>query len=149
MKKILLIVVIMVIIIIFWQLSPAEKKRLKKDIRTLEKTFETGNAAEVIKYIYPSYQDLSGMTYDEITQAIARFFAQVDSINVQMSGLKLNIDSVTEENVIFASCSLGLRVLARYEGERVLAFGGIVHPSPVRAWFRKSDGKYRVYYAQY
>ncbi|MGB7054932.1 MAG: hypothetical protein WBE28_06405 [bacterium] len=149
MKKILVVVTIIAVIIVIWQLYPTEKKKLKGDIRDLEKYFETENVAEVFGYIDPLYEDLSGMTYNEITQAIGQFFAQVDSINVQMSGLKLNIDSVTEENVILASCSLGLRVLARYEGERVLAFGGIVHPAPIRAWFRKSDGKYRVYYAQY
>jgi hypothetical protein len=89
------------------------------------------------------------MTYDEIMELIKQFLAEVDSIKVQMSGMKLNIDSTGNGDVVFASCSLGLRVLARFEGERVLAFGGIVHPASVRAFFKKSDGMYRAYYAQY
>lgn len=149
MKKILLIFVFIVIVVVIWQLYPTEKKKLKRDIRTLEKTFEAENTVEVSKYIDPSYQDLSGMTYDDITNMIRQFFAQVDSIKIQMSGLKLSIDSVTEKNVIFASCSLGLRVIARYQGERLLAFGGIVKPSPVKACFRKSDQYYRIYKAAY
>jgi hypothetical protein len=51
--------------------------------------------------------------------------------------------------VTFASCSLGLRVLARYEGERVLVFGGVVHPTPVRAFFRKAGKNYILYHAIY
>jgi hypothetical protein len=73
----------------------------------------------------------------------------VDSIKVQMSGLQLSIDSVTEENIVFASCSLGLRVTARYEGERMLAFGGIIKPNPVKGYFRKSGKYYMVYRAEY
>jgi hypothetical protein len=149
MKKILFIVSIIVIIIVFWQLYPTEKRQLRKDIGNLEKQFEKENVAEVIEYIDPLYEDISGMTRDEMGQVIEQFFGQVDSINIQISGLKLYIDSVSEDDVIFASCSLGLKVLARYEGERVLAFGGIVHPASVRAWFRKSAGKYRAYYALY
>jgi hypothetical protein len=149
MKRILLIFTIVVFVILVWQLYPTEKKRLRHDINTLRKTFESKNVTEVMDYIDPSYQDLSGLKCDELARAIEQFFMQVDSIRVQMSGMKLSIDSIAEENIVFASCSLGIKVLARYEGERVLAFGGIVHPSSVWAWFRKSDGKYRVYYARY
>ncbi len=149
MKKIILVLLGLVFIIIIWQLYPTEKKRFKSDINDLKNAFENENTALVIDYLDPSYEDFSYMTRDGFVEAIERFFEQVNSIKVQMSGLKLNIDSIGENNVVYASCSLGLKVLASYEGERVLAFGGLVHPSPVWAWFRKSDGKYRVYQAKY
>lgn len=149
MKKILVVTGIVIMIIVIWKLYPTEEKRLRRDINTLKKTFENEDAKGVTGYIDTSYQDLGGLTYGEITETIERFFSEVDSIRVQMSGLELNIDSVTEENVIFASCSLGLRILARYEGERVLAFGGIVKPSPVKAYLRKSGQQYKVYKASY
>ena len=149
MKRILLVAGIIVMVIIIWKLYPTEEKRLRKDINTLRAMFENENTAEVARYIDTSYLDLSGLSYDDITTTIGQFFEQVDSIKVQMSSLKLSIDSVTEENVIYASCSLGLRVLARYEGERVLAFGGIVKPNPVKAFFRKSGQYYTIYKASY
>lgn len=149
MKKIGLAAIIIVIIIIVWQVYPTEERKLKRDIKALADAFEAENTTEVVKYLDGAYTDLSGISYDEIGNTIEQFFAQVESIKVQMSGLKLSIDSTSEMDEIFASCSLGLRVVARFEGERVLAFGGIVHPASVRAFFRKSDGKYRVYYAQY
>lgn len=149
MKKILLVVGIIVMIIAIWQLYPTEEKRLRSDISRFEKAFENENTAEVTGYIDTSYQDFGGLTYGEITEIVERFFLEVDSIKVQMSNLELSIDSVTEENVVFASCSLGLRVLARYEGDRVLAFGGMIKPSPVRAYFKKSGQHYRVYKASY
>ena len=149
MKKIVVIVSVIIIIIIFWQLYPTEERRLKSDIARLERAVEAEMTDEIMYYIDPLYQDSSGMTHDDINRVITEFFAQVDSIKVQMSGLKINIDSVVEEDLIFASCSLGLRVLARYEGERVLAFGGIVKPSPVRAFFRKTGKHYRIYGTEY
>ena len=149
MKKILVVVGIVVVVIVIWKLYPTEEKRLRSDISRLEKAFENENTVEVTGYIDTSYQDLGGLTYNEITETIERFFLEVDSIKVQMSNLELSIDSVTEENVVFASCSVGLRILARYEGERVLAFGGMIKPSPVRAYFRKSSQYYRVYKASY
>jgi hypothetical protein len=149
MKKLGLVIVFIIVIVLVWQLYPTEKRKLTKDIKDLKKAFETESTAEVVKYIDHSYQDIAGMNYEEITAAITQFFVQVDSIKVQMSGLKPNIDSTGHQNQVFASCSLGLRVMARFEGERVLAFGGIVHPASVRALFKKSDGYYRIYYAQY
>jgi len=149
MKKIIFVVLALVFIIVVWQLYPTEKKRFKNDINDLRKAFENEDAAQVIDYLDSSYEDFSYMTRDEFIETVEHFFEQVTSIKVQMSGLKLSIDSIGENNVVYASCSLGLKVLASYEGERVLAFGGIVHPSPVWAWFRKSDGKYRVYQAKY
>lgn len=149
MKKIYVAMAIIVLLIIVWKLIPTEKRKLEKDILNLRKAFESENAQQVVQYIDSAYLDLSGRTHEEITQLIAQFFSEVDSIRVQMSGLKLSIDSTDEDDITFASCSLGIRVLARYEGERVLAFGGIVKPSPVKACFRKSDQHYRVYKAEY
>jgi len=148
-KKIGLVVVIIIIVVIIWRIYPTEERKLKRDIKALAKAFEAENTDEVAEYLDGAYTDLNGMNYDEISYAIEQFFTQVESITVQLSGLKPSIDSTSEMDEIFASCSLGLRVLARFEGERVLAFGGIVHPASVRAFFRKSDGIYRVYYAQY
>jgi hypothetical protein len=149
MKKIFVVVGIIVMIIVIWQVYPTEEKRLRRDISALRKAFEIEDTAGVAGYIDTSYQELGGLSYDEILETIAQFFAQVDSIKVQISGLQLSIDSVTEENTVFASCSLGLRVTARYEGERMLAFGGIIKPSPVKGYFRKSAQYYTVYRAEY
>jgi len=149
MKKLLLIIAVIAIIILVWMLYPTEKRKVKNDITELRKAVENEDIEGITEYIDPQYQDASGMTYDEIMELIKQFLEEVDSIKVQMSGMKLNIDSTSNGDVIFASCSLGLRVLARFEGERVLAFGGIVHPASVHAFFKKSDGMYRVYYVQY
>lgn len=148
MKKILLLCVV-VIIVAIWQLCPTEKCKFKRDIVRLERAAEAENADEIVNYIHPSYQDSSGMTYDEMLRVFTEFFSQVDSINIQMSGLKLSIDSLDKDHATLASCSLGLRVLARYEGERVLIFGGIVHPASVRAFFRKTGKNYMLYLAEY
>jgi hypothetical protein len=149
MKKIYIAITVIVLVIIIWQLIPTEKRKFKKDILTLKKAFEAENAQQVTQYIDLTYLDLNGRTHEEITQLIVQFFTEVDSIRVQMSGLKLSIDSTDEDNVTFASCSLGIRVLARYEGEKVLAFGGVVRPGPVRAFFRKTADRYRIYHAEY
>lgn len=149
MKKILPVVVVLVVIILVWQLYPTEKKRLKRDILTLKHAVEEENTETVMEYIHPQYLDMSGLGYNEMMESISRFFAQVDTIRVQMKGMKISIDSTDKENTIFASCSLGLRVVARYEGDRVLAFGGIVKPRPVKAYFKKSDEHYKVYKAEY
>ena len=149
MKKLGLALLIIVIVVFVWQVYPTEERRLKQDIKALARAFEAENTDEVLEHLDQTYQDIGGMSYEDLTQAIMQFFSRVDSIKVQMSGLKPSIDSTIERNEVFASCSLGLRVMARFEGERVLVFGGIVHPASVRAFLRKSDGKYRVYYAQY
>jgi len=149
MKKFSLIISVIIIIVVVWMLYPTEKRKMKSDIMQLKKAVENENVENITEYIDPQYRDASGMTYDEIKELILEFLAQVDSIKIQMSGMKLNIDSTGRGNVVFASCSLGLRVLARYEGERVLAFGGIVHPGSVRGFFRKAGHTYRLYYAEY
>ncbi len=140
---------VLIIVALVWLMYPTEERRLKSDITDLKRAFENESAEKISVYIDVQYQDNNNMTREGLIDAVGRFFAEVDSITVQMKGLKASIDSTTADDVIFASCSLGVRVLARYEGERVLAFGGIVKPSTVQARFRKTDGKYRVYYAEY
>ena len=149
MKKILPVLTVIAVMVAIWQLYPTEKRKLRRDIARLERAVEAENADEIVNYIHPSYQDSSGMTYDEMLRVITEFFSQVDSINIQMSGLKLSIDSLDKDHATLASCSLGLRVLARYEGERVLVFGGIVHPASVRAFFKKAGNNYILYHAIY
>ncbi|MCK4940966.1 hypothetical protein KAS45_02635 [candidate division WOR-3 bacterium] len=149
MKKIVPVVIVLVVVILIWQLYPTETKKLKRDILILKKAVEKENTERVMELIDLLYIDMSGMVYSELVGSISQFFAQVDSIRVQMSGMRLSIDSTDKDNTIFASCSLGLRVVARYEGERILAFGGIIKPSPVKAYFRKSDQYYKVYKAEY
>ena len=149
MKKIVPVVIVLVVVILIWQLYPTETKKLKRDILILNKAVEKENTERVMELIDPLYIDMSGMVYSELVGSISQFFAQVDSIRVQMSGMKLSIDSTDKDNTTFASCSLGLRVVARYEGDRVLAFGGIIKPGPVKAYFRKSDQYYKVYKAEY
>jgi hypothetical protein len=149
MKRILPVVVIVIVVIVIWQVYPTEKKGLKGDILTLKDAVEKEDAERVMEYIHPEYLDVSGMAHSELVETISQFFAQVDSIRVQMRSMKLSIDSTDEDKTIFASCSLGLRVIAQFEGERVLAFGGIVKPGPVKAYFKKSDTHYKVYKAEY
>ena len=149
MKKIIPVAIVLVVIILVWQLYPTEKKRLKNDILTLKQAVEDENTERVMEFIHPQYVDASGMGHNEMMESIGRFFAQVDTIRVQVKGMKMSIDSTDKDNTIFASCSLGLRVIARFEGDRVLAFGGIVKPGPVKAYFKKSDQHYKVYKAEY
>ena len=149
MRKVFVVIGILVMIIIIWRVYPTEEKRLRRDINTLKKAFENENAVVLAGHIDTSYQDAGGFSYSEIIETIEQFFAHMDSIRVQMNSLELSVDSVTDENIVFASCSLGLRVTARYEGERVLAFGGIIKPNPVKGYFRKSGQYYRIYKADY
>ncbi len=150
MKKIVSIVLAAVIVAaLVWIFFPTEKKKLRSDIRAIERALENESADDLVGFLDLEYLDTNSMTRDDLVGVVRNFFAQVDSIRVQTSGLKVSIDSTVKGQGIFAQCSLGVRVLARYEGERVLAFGGIVQPSPVRARFRKTEGKYKVYYAEY
>lgn len=151
MKKRIILIVIAIIIAVFIikMLIPTEKGRVKKDLKSLENAFEKQNKTELLKYIDETYKDRNNMTYEQLVMAIDNFFGQVESIKVSMSGIKINIDSTNNQNTIFASCSSGLKILAQYEGDKVLIFGGVIKPAPVRAYFKKSDKHYRVYYAEY
>ena len=150
MKKIALIVLAAAIVAtLVWIFFPTEEKKLRSDIRAIERAVETESADDIVDFLDLEYLDTNSMTRDDLVAVLRNFFAEVDSIRVQTSGLEVSIDSTVNGRGVFARCSLGVRVLARYEGERVLAFGGIVQPSSVRASFRKTEGKYKVYYAEY
>lgn len=137
------------IVIFVWLFYPTEARRLRSDILSLRRAVEDESVERVVEYLDLGYGDVHDLTYDEIVTVLERFFEEVDSIRVQTSNLEVSIDSAAGGGTVFARCSLGLRVVARYEGERVLAFGGLVKPSAVRAWFRKVDGKYKVYRTEY
>lgn len=150
MKKVgWVILAVAIIAILVWIWFPTEKRRLKSNIRSIQKAVEVESTDEIVEYIDLQYSDVNGLTRDEIVSVIIQFFAEVDSIKVQLGGVEVNIDSTGKEKTVFANCSLGVRVLARYEGERVLAYGGIVKPGTVRAYFRKTNDKYKIYYAEY
>lgn len=150
MKKFILLIIIIIGIIFLVRILPTNgKKRFLKDLNSLKKAVEKEQKDEVLKYIDATYVDRNDMTYDRLIETIDDFFGQVDSIKIQMSGINVTIDSMTEEKTVFTSCSLGLKIFARYEGERVIAFGGLVKPAPIRAYFKKMDGHYRVYAAEY
>lgn len=148
-RKLLIAPLIIIIVIIVWLFYPTEERRMKSDINNLKNAVESKSIAIVSAYLDIQYGDNNNLTRDQLIDAMGRFFAEVDSINVQMRGLKVWVDSTAADNTIFGRCSLGVRVLARYEGERVLAFGGIVKPRTVQARLRKTDNTYKVYYAEY
>ncbi len=149
MKKITLIIIGVVIAIIIVKLIPNEKDRLKRNIYSLRDAVEREEKTVVLQYIDEAYLDPYNTAYEELITSIDDFFRAFDSIRVVMSGLKVKIDSTDAQKTVFASCSLGLRVFARYEGERVLVFGGIIKPDPIRAYFKKSEEHYRIYAAEY
>ncbi|UCD06611.1 MAG: hypothetical protein JSV98_05110 [candidate division WOR-3 bacterium] len=149
MKKLLIVPLVIIFVVIIWLFYPTEERRMKNDINDLKNVVEHKSIAIVSAYLDIQYGDNNDLTRDQLIDALGRFFAEVDSINVQMRGLKVWVDSTTADNTIFGRCSLGLRVLARYEGERVLAFGGIVKPRTVQARLIKTDDMYKVYYAEY
>ncbi|UCF71489.1 MAG: hypothetical protein JSW49_04245 [candidate division WOR-3 bacterium] len=141
------LIVIMVVLFLIW--FPTEERMLKSDIHSLRKAVESESVDRVMEYIDLQYLDDDNLTRDDITALIGQFFMEVDSIRVQIGRIELEIDSTSKDKTIFASCSLGVRVLARYEGERVLAYGGLVRPGTVRASFKKTGDKYKIYYAKY
>lgn len=149
MKKILFIAIGVIIVIVIVKLIPNEKDRLKRDIKALRTAVEREEKMTVLQFIDETYLDRYNTSYEELVTSIDDFFRTFDSIKVVMSGLKVKIDSTDTKKTIFASCSLGLRILARYEGERALVFGGIIKPDPVRAFFKKSEEHYKIYSAEY
>lgn len=149
-KKIILIVIAIVIaIFILKTLIPNEKDCVKKSIESLKSAVEKEDKIETLKYIDETYKDRNNMTYEQLIMIIDNLSAQVDSIKISISSLKINIDSTDAQNTIFASCSLGLKIFARQAGDRVLVFGGIIKPAPVRAYFKKYEDHYKVYSAEY
>jgi uncharacterized membrane protein YvbJ len=148
-KIILAIIAVIIVIILIIKLIPNEKTRFKNDIKALKSAVEHEDRTETFKYIDTTYLDRYNMSYEEFVNIIDNFFEQVEDIKIVISGMKVRIDSSDAQNNIFASCSLGLKVFAKLEDEKVLIFGGIIKPAPVRGWFKKSDKYYKVYAAEY
>jgi hypothetical protein len=40
-------------------------------------------------------------------------------------------------------------VIARYENEKALVFGGVIQPASVKGYFKKQKDYYRIYAAEY
>jgi uncharacterized membrane protein YvbJ len=148
-KLILIAIIIFIAAYIIVKCLPNEQARVKQDINAFAKAVEQENKTVVLLYIDETYTDNHGMDYEVFVNNLAHLFNTADSIRVKITGLEINIDSIDAQNIIFASCSLGLKVFARYEGERTLVFGGFVKPNPVRAFFKKRGDHYKVYSAEY
>jgi uncharacterized membrane protein YvbJ len=150
MKKIVTIITIIIIMFIIIKVFlPDEKNLVARDITSLKNAVEREDKIGILEYLDDSYIDKHDVTYEQMVNAIDEFFLQIDSIQIFMSGMKISIDSVDDENNTYASCSLGLKILANLEGEKVLVYGGVFKPEPVRASFKKIDKHYRIYYAEY
>ncbi len=149
-KKIALIALAAIVVILILIIAiPTEKDRVKKDIGLLKSAVEAENKVETLKFLDEAYKDKYNIDYKEFTALIDDFFRQFDSIRVVMSGLKVAIDSANNQKNIFAQCSLGLKVFASYAGDKVLIFGGVIKPTPIRVYLRKTTNHYKIYYTEY
>jgi len=135
-------------IIIIFRLLPDEKKRLLKDINKLKEGVEKENLAIVLDYIDRDYLDRHYFDFKKLESTIEEFFNTADSIRIMMSGIRVWIDSTVENN-FYAHCSLGLRVIAKYNNEKILVFGGVLQPASVKGYFRKEKNFYKIYSAEY
>lgn len=148
-KLFLIILTIVVCVLIVKSLPPTEEEHIKKDIESLKDAIEMEDKIKTFSYIDESYQDMDNLTYEELKSNIDEFFADFDSIKVLTSGIKIKIDSIDAQKTIFASCSLGLKVFARYGEDRIILYGGIIKPAAVRACLKKSETQYKIYFAEY
>ena len=130
-------------------LLPTEKGRFKQDIRAFKQAVEQENIPTALYYISPEYEDRKGMNFELFSQTIESITAEFNSLDVSISGLKVFIDSTDDQGTFFAHCSMGLKLFARYQGDRTLLYGGIVKPASVKAWFKKTAERYQVYDATY
>lgn len=128
---------------------PSEKKRFKQDVLSLKRAVEQENIQEILYYISPEYNDRHGTNFEAFAQTIETMTAEFDSLDVSISGLKVFIDSTNNQGTFYAHCSLGLKIFARYQGDRTLLYGGIVKPASIQAWFKKTAEQYQVYDAMY
>jgi len=149
-KKIIVFLVFFALIVIIFSkfFLFNEKNRLAVDINRLKNAVERENKTQVLIYLDETYHDQNDMTYQELINTIDDLFEAGDSIKILLSGMKIKIDSTTNNN-IFASCSLGIKVFAKYEGENTILFGGIIKPASARGYFKKSGSHYRLYSAEY
>jgi len=148
-KKIVAAALLAIIaIVIIVRLIPREEDRVKHDINTFKTAVEKEERQAVITFFDPGFTDNHAQTYEIIVNEVQNLFDQFDSISIAMTGMQVTIDSSSAAG-IFASCSLGLKVLARYRGDRVLLYGGVVRPAAVRAFLKKTGPRYIVYKAIY
>ncbi|MCX7995050.1 MAG: hypothetical protein N3A65_04695 [candidate division WOR-3 bacterium] len=136
------------VIFIIIKLLPDEKKNLIKDINNLKNAVEKEDVGTILNYFDKEYFDKRYLDFDGLKSTINEFLNNADSINIMMSGLKVWIDSAASRT-IYAHCSLGLRVIAKYENEKVLVFGGVIQPASVKGYFRKQKENFRIYSADY
>lgn len=149
MRIILLALTCLIIIFIVIKLLPDEKKRLIRDINNLRQSVENEHKAMILNYIDKNYKDDNGLDYENLISIIDELIATGDSISIMMSGLKVKIDSIDKDRIFYASCSLGLRIIAKYENEKVLVYGGVIQPASVKAYFKRQKDFYQVYSARY
>ena len=151
MKKIIILIIIFVVILIYIVIKcrPNEKTRVKNDLKAFAAAVEKEDKSKMLLYIDRSYTDNHSHEYEQFVSNIDNLFDIADSIRIHMTGIKIMIDSTDAQNTVYASCSLGLKIFARYQGDRALVFGGLVKPNPVRAYFKKTSDVYRVYAAVY
>jgi hypothetical protein len=151
MKKIVILALILVVIVIYIIIKciPNEEDRVKQDLKAFTRAVEQEDKQKMLLYIDDAYSDNHSIEYQQFISNIDNLFDVAESIRIQITGLRVIIDSTNAQNVFFASCSLGLKVFALYQGDRALVFGGLVKPNPVRALFKKAGEHYRVYYAEY
>lgn len=148
-KKLVGLAIVVVIIVVVIKSIPNEKKRLANDIKSLAKAVEKEDKNSVLEYLDNNYKDKNGLTRENLIKTIDDFFNEVDSINISISGMKIKIDSINSTKSIFATCSLGLKVFAKYGTDKVIVFGSIIHPASVRGYFKKSSEVYKLYSAEY
>jgi hypothetical protein len=145
----LIIVIGIAVYIIVQALTISEQERAAKHIKALASAVENEQRDIVLIYIDSSYLDQRSMNYAQFISTIDEFFTSLDRLNVQIHNLKVTIDSTHADTAFFASCSLGLRVTARHEEDRVLVFGGLVKPTPVHAYLKRTNSYYKLYDAKY
>jgi hypothetical protein len=127
---------------------PTEKKRVIGDLKRFADAVEWENRTATLSYIDPLYRDSTGLNYPDLISLLIGFYAEADSIHVNLSGFKVFIDSIRGRQV-WARCSLGVRVWANFGPDKALILGGVIQPSPVLAYLKKSELTYRVYSASY
>ncbi len=150
-KKITLTIMFVAVFVVagLWLLSPNEKGRIRHDIKSLKTAVEQKKIDIALKYISRDYRDAHHGDFEEVAYSVRQLIGNFDSIRIVISGLNVDIDSVGALGAIFASCSMGLKIMARYEGDRTIVFGGVVKPAPVRAYWKKTGDNYQVYHAWY
>lgn len=149
-KRIFLIVLtVIVCVIVIKLLPPSEEEHVKIDIEALKDAVEKEDTLTTFSYIDESYNDKNFTKPEELKKGIHDFFVGFDSINIGMSAPKVNIDSIDAQNTIYASCVVGLKVFAHYEGQTVILYGGIVKAAPVQIYLKKSGRHYKIYRTEY